>query len=106
MNPKDRKAGKGTGTRSGSRCVHDFGSRTFNGAGIDTEKLIAENRRKFAKMWGAAVGNGTAVPLKPRNGAPRISGNQNQPRMNTDLHGWDSGIQATNRRTHEALACV
>ncbi len=67
--------------------VHHFASRTFQGNGVDAEKLQSENGGKFAKKWGTTIGNGRAVPLKPWTGTPRIPGNQNQPRMNTDLHG-------------------
>ena len=45
--------------------IHHFGSRTFQGNGIDAEKLLSENSRKFAEKWGTAVGNGRAVPLTP-----------------------------------------
>ncbi len=93
------RLGTGTGTGSISRCVHHFGSRTINGAGIDAEKLLSENRGKFAKKRGTAIGNGRQVPLKPWNGTPRISANQNQPRMNTDLHGWESGTKTAPAET-------
>ena len=36
--------------------IHHFGSRTFAGNGIDAEKLLGENGRKFAEKWGTAVG--------------------------------------------------
>ena len=32
--------------------VHHFGSRTFVGNGIDAEKLLDENARRFAAKWG------------------------------------------------------
>jgi hypothetical protein len=37
--------------------VHHFGSRTFLGNGIDIEKLLDENARRFAAKWGLADGN-------------------------------------------------
>ena len=42
--------------------VHHFGSRTFQGNGIDAEKLLAENKRRFAAKWGA-LGKGSQVVL-------------------------------------------
>ncbi len=69
--------------------VHHYGSRTLQGNAIDTERLPSENGRKFAEKWGPRVGNGRAFELKPW-----VESNRNQPRMNTDLHGWDSGMQA------------
>ena len=36
--------------------VHHFGSRTFQGNGIDAEKLLDENARRFADKRGAASG--------------------------------------------------
>ena len=32
--------------------VHHFGSRTFAGNGVDAEKLLDENARRFAAKWG------------------------------------------------------
>ena len=32
--------------------VHHFGSRTFAGNGIDAERLLEENARRFAEKWG------------------------------------------------------
>jgi len=34
--------------------VHHFGSRTFAGNGIDAERLLDENARRFAAKWGRA----------------------------------------------------
>ncbi len=73
--------------------IPHFGSRTFAGNGIDTERQLQQNGREFAEKWGTMVGNGRAVPLSPWTGQPRIEERQNQPRMNTDLHGWDSGTR-------------
>ena len=70
--------------------IHHFGGRTFQGIGIDVERLLSENSRKFAEKWGTAIGNGRAVPLRPWVGQPRMGARQDQPRMNTDLHGWDA----------------
>ena len=35
--------------------IHHFGSRTFYGNGIDAEKLLDENARRFADKWGVAA---------------------------------------------------
>jgi hypothetical protein len=37
--------------------------------------------------------NRRAARLTPGSGRPRMEERLNQPRMNTDLHGWDSGTQ-------------
>ena len=36
--------------------VHHFGRRTFLGNGIDIDKLLEENARRFAAKWGLADG--------------------------------------------------
>ena len=60
--------------------VHHFGSRTFQGNGIDAEKLLDENARRFADKWGlaeaewqagraaalAGVSRGSAARVRPR----------------------------------------
>ncbi len=51
--------------------VHHYGSRTLTGAGIDAEKLLSENGRKFAAKWGTPAGNGRAVALEPWIGQER-----------------------------------
>jgi GT2 family glycosyltransferase len=48
--------------------IHHFGSRTFAGAGIDTERLLQENGRRFAEKWGMPSGNGQPVKLAPWTG--------------------------------------
>ena len=63
--------------------VHHFGGRTFQGSGIDVERLLSENSRKFAEKWGTAIGNGRAAPLKPWVGQPRMGARQDLPRMNS-----------------------
>jgi GT2 family glycosyltransferase len=45
--------------------VHHFGSRTFAGNGIDTEKLLDENARRFADKWGLRETGGQRVALRP-----------------------------------------
>ena len=44
--------------------VHHYGSRTFQGNGIDTERLLQENGDKFAHKWGLPV-VGQRVMLRP-----------------------------------------
>ena len=74
--------------------VHHFGSRTFTGAGIDAERLLQENGRKFAEKWGMGSGERRAATLRPSSGQPLIGTDQNKPRMNTDGYGWDGHTQA------------
>ena len=45
--------------------IHHFGSRTFAGNGIDAERLLEENARKFAGKWGPDVREGRRVALSP-----------------------------------------
>ena len=47
--------------------IHHFGSRTFAGNGIDAEKLLDENARRFAAKWGLAETRGRRVALRPWN---------------------------------------
>jgi Glycosyltransferase like family 2 len=54
--------------------IHHFGSRTFVGSGIDAEKLLNENGRKFAEKWGGAAGNGQRVMLRPWDGTAQPHG--------------------------------
>ncbi len=44
--------------------VHHFGSRTFQGNGIDAERLLRENSAKFAQKWGTPE-VGQRVALRP-----------------------------------------
>jgi len=44
--------------------IHHFGSRTFQGNGIDTERLLQENSDKVAHKWGLPV-VGQRVILRP-----------------------------------------
>jgi len=49
--------------------IHHFGSRTFAGNGIDAEKLLDENARRFAAKWGLPGTMGRRVALRPWNGS-------------------------------------
>ena len=50
--------------------VHHFGSRTFAGNGIDAERLLDENARRFAAKWGLNGTHGRRVSLQPWKGSP------------------------------------
>jgi GT2 family glycosyltransferase len=45
--------------------IHHFGSRTFQGAGIDAAALLAENEKRFTSKWGLPELPGRHVTLKP-----------------------------------------
>jgi hypothetical protein len=45
--------------------VHHFGSRTFAGNGIDAERLLEENARRYAAKWGQGTPRGRRVALRP-----------------------------------------
>src|ERR1700733_15143666 len=55
--------------------VHHFGSRTFQGNGIDIGKLLDENAQRFAAKWGPADSdNGREiVRIKPWRGPVETS---------------------------------
>jgi GT2 family glycosyltransferase len=50
--------------------IHHFGSRTFRGNGIDAEKLLDENARRFAEKWGQTATSGKRVALQPWSDLP------------------------------------
>ncbi len=52
--------------------VHHFGSRTFIGNGIDSEKLLDDNARRFAAKWGKSVPKGRRVALEPWSSCPEF----------------------------------
>jgi GT2 family glycosyltransferase len=95
--------------------IHHFGSRTFVGSGIDAEKLLNENSRRFAEKWGGAAGNGQRATLQPwgensefhaktqrddaktqRNTRDSSGGDGNGPRISTGpapgTHGQDAPV--------------
>ncbi|MFI5456415.1 MAG: glycosyltransferase, partial [Isosphaerales bacterium] len=49
--------------------IHHFGSRPFAGNGIDAEKLLDENARRFAAKWGLPETRGRQVVLRPWDGS-------------------------------------
>ncbi len=48
--------------------VHHFGSRTFAGNGVDAERLLAENERRFIEKWGDTAPRGKKVALRAWSG--------------------------------------
>jgi glycosyltransferase involved in cell wall biosynthesis len=44
--------------------VHHYGSRTFVGNGIDADRVLDENARRFAAKWGDGVPQGRRVALR------------------------------------------
>ena len=55
--------------------VHHFGSRTFQGNGIDAERLLKENSAKFAQKWGLPdwrSARGPAALYPSRNWSPKV----------------------------------
>ena len=45
--------------------VHHFGSRTFVGNGVDSQRVLDENAARFAAKWGNTVPRGVRVALRP-----------------------------------------
>lgn len=64
--------------------VHHFGSRTFTGAGIDAEALLAENQAKFQAKWGRSEPAGRRVELRPWS-APSPTARPNGARAKVSL---------------------
>jgi len=66
--------------------VHHFGSRTFTGAGIDAEALLAENQAKFRAKWGDSEPAGRRVELRPWSApAPPARSNGTRPRVSLTM---------------------
>jgi GT2 family glycosyltransferase len=55
--------------------IHHFGSRTFQGNGIDTERLLEHNQQRFAEKWGSEIQHVQRVTLKPWS-SPSAPGGQ------------------------------
>jgi len=53
--------------------VHHFGSRTFVGAGIDTQALLLENRARYEAKWGPGSFVGREVAITPWRGSANVS---------------------------------
>ncbi len=45
--------------------IHHFGSRTFIGNGVDAEKMLEENSRRFAAKWGTRENGRRRAALRP-----------------------------------------
>ena len=54
--------------------VHHFGSRTFVGNGVDAERVLDENAKRFAEKWGDSVPTGVRIGLKAYPSGPRGAG--------------------------------
>jgi hypothetical protein len=82
--------------------IHHFGSRTFGGNGIDAERLLDENARRFAAKWGLPKISGTRIALRRFTGRPPIMQEKAESRfepqmnqMNTDQNATLSSKRAT-----------
>ncbi|HZW31353.1 MAG TPA: glycosyltransferase, partial [Isosphaeraceae bacterium] len=74
--------------------LHHFGSRTFAGNGIDAERLLEENARRFADKWGQATPRGHRIALRawtPGNQPPMT---RLDPDLNARLQLPDSTMSA------------
>ena len=86
--------------------VHHFGSRTFAGAGIDAEKLLAENSDGFSRKWGMPdVGQRIALrPWVPGGNGPQISqmdaDETTRNAGNSDTYGHQTGPAARSNAFH------
>ena len=76
--------------------VHHFGSRTFAGNGIDAEKLLDENARRFADKWGLNGTNGRRVALQPWSSAAIVQSPSEIARR-VDAQGMMDGTTRPNR---------
>ncbi len=77
--------------------VHHFGSRSFQGNGIDTERLFQENRDKFAHKWGLPV---VGQRVLPRPWAQGGKGPQ-MTQMHADEETQNQETSGRNGRRHE-----
>ena len=53
--------------------VHHFGSRTFVGNGIDSERVFAENEKRYLAKWGETALQGRRVGLRPWKGPEAVA---------------------------------
>ena len=51
--------------------VHHFGSRTFVGNGIDSERVFAENEKRYLAKWGETALHGRQSGVAALRGAGR-----------------------------------
>ena len=72
--------------------VHHFGSRTFVGNGVDAERLLEENARRFAVKWGHDAAPGRRVTLRSwasPDRPPIGDGEAFCPQMAADGRRWE-----------------
>ncbi len=77
--------------------IHHYGSRTFAGNGIDAERLLEENARKFAGKWGRDVPEGRRVALSPWGARTLGAGEDRRLRIQDSR---DRGVQRRPRPDH------
>ncbi len=69
--------------------VHHYGSRTFVGNGVDAERVLDENARRFAAKWGDAVPRGRRVAMRAFVAGPQTRADGEgcpQRRRGTQMH--------------------
>jgi GT2 family glycosyltransferase len=85
--------------------VHHFGSRTFAGNGVDAERLLEENARRFTDKWGLPQMPGRRVALQPfadRPGVDLENGHADRqrflPRIAADQRGSEKSYTSPTRQ--------
>jgi glycosyltransferase involved in cell wall biosynthesis len=76
--------------------VHHFGSRTFVGNGIDTEKLLDQNAQRFATKWGLPRTPGRRIALQPfldRPGANSAAGHPEEQSFLPPINAQERGSE-------------
>lgn len=84
--------------------MHHFGSRTIAGNGIDAERLLDQNARRFAEKWGRHETGGRRVSLRPlpvfqpANGNSRFAnGHKRKPKHSTAGAGFGAEVPESER---------
>jgi len=76
--------------------VHHFGSRTFVGNGVDAERVLDENAKRFAAKWGDSVPQGVRIGLRPFRAEPERGaegeGGPQMPQMRADENEIKQGL--------------
>lgn len=65
--------------------VHHFGGRTFAGAGMDAEALMAANRGRFLEQRGAGAPVGGEGALRPRGPRPTPASASGRPKVSLTM---------------------
>ena len=91
--------------------VHHFGSRTFRGNGIDAEKLLDENARRFADKWGLEKANGKRVELRPwpnflADSQREFAREVDEPRSNGEHVPHANGVAPATRTVKVSLTMI